>query len=165
MLRTDHILSSVSDVFNAVWLRGDSVGSILLYGRGAGELPTASAVVSDIIDCARDITTNAPRRIAMDFYGEKQQLPLKPLAAVRSRYYLRFSVIDKPGVLAGITSSLGNHDISIASVIQKEGAAEDFVPVIVLTHEASEKNVVAALTEVDGKEFVRARTQLIRIEA
>ncbi len=164
MLHTDHILSSVNGVFNAVWLKGDAVGDILLYGKGAGELPTASAVVADLIECARDITSAAPQRIAMDFYSVEKRMELLPSDAIRTRYYLRFSVVDKPGVLAGITSVFGTHDISIASIVQKEGQGDEFVPVILLTHEACEKNVKAALADIDTMEFVRAKTQLIRIE-
>lgn len=164
MLRTDHILASVNDVFNAVWLQGDAVGSVLLYGRGAGELPTASAVVSDVVDCARDIMAGAPQRIAMDFYCEKTKIGILPIEDVRTRYYARFSVFDRPGVLAGITSAFGRNKISIASIVQKEGSAPGHVPVILLTHEAVERNVRAALAEIDTMEFVRGRTQLIRIE-
>jgi homoserine dehydrogenase len=164
MLHNDHILASVNDAFNAVWLQGDAVGSVLLYGRGAGEMPTASAVVADLVDCARDITAGAPRRISMDFYNESHRMAVMPMDEVRTRYYLRFSVHDRPGVLAGITSAFGRNKISIASIVQKEGSAPGHVPVILLTHEAIEKNVRAAVAEIDKMDFVRARTQLIRIE-
>jgi len=164
MLHADHILASVNDVFNAVWLRCDAAGTILLYGRGAGEMPTASAVVSDIVDCSRDIVAGAPRRVSMDYYGSERRIPLMPMDEIRTRYYLRFAVVDRPGVLAGITSAFGRHDISIASIVQKEGSAPDYVPVILLTHEACERNVNAAIAEIDGMDFVRGRTQLIRIE-
>lgn len=164
MLHADHILSSVSDAYNAVYLQGDTVGNILLYGQGAGEMPTASAVVSDLIDCARDLSSSAPQRMTMDFYTAKRTMQVKPTMEIQTRYYLRFSVTDRPGVLAGITSSFGAHDISVASIVQKEGRSDGFVPVIVLTHEAVEENVRAALGEIDDMDFVKAPTQVIRIE-
>jgi homoserine dehydrogenase len=164
MLKADHILSSVNDAYNAVWMRGDAVGTILLYGRGAGEMPTASAVVSDLVDCARDIMSGAPQRISMDFYAEKGRMRVLPLSEVTTRYYVRFAVLDKPGVLAGITSAFGAHNISIASIVQKEGSAPDSVPVILLTHQACEKSVRDAIADIAGMSFVRGETQLIRIE-
>jgi homoserine dehydrogenase len=164
MVHVDDMLASVNGVYNALWLKGDAVGSLMLSGRGAGELPTASAVVSDVVDCARDIAARAPKRISMSFYGEAQRMRLVPIDEVHTRYYLRFSVEDRPGVLAGITSVFGTHGISIASIVQKEGGASDFVPVVLLTHEAVEKSVRAALADIATMPFVRAQTQLIRIE-
>jgi homoserine dehydrogenase len=164
MLRKEHILASVSDAFNAVLLRGSSVGDILLYGKGAGELPTASAVMSDIADAARNILGETPRRLPMDYYSEARRLPIKSLDEHVSRYYLRFSVVDKPGVLAAIASIFGKHSISIASVVQREAAEEKTIPVIFLTHEAVEANLRAALAEIAVMDFNRAGTQVIRIE-
>ncbi len=164
MLRADNILSSVSDAYNAVWLWGDAVGTIVLSGKGAGEMPTASAVVSDLVDCARDMMSGAPQRISMDFYAENRRLRVLPLDEVVTRYYVRFAVTDRPGVLAGITSAFGTHGISIASIVQKEGSAPDHVPVILLTHEAGEKSVRDAIAEIATMDFVRGDTQVIRIE-
>jgi homoserine dehydrogenase len=163
MLHREHILASVSGVFNAVLLEGDAVGPILLYGRGAGEMPTASAVVSDIVDVARNIVSGQPLRISMDYYAHDKALALKRLDHVHSRYYLRFSVVDRPGVLAAIAASLGKQGISIASVMQKESHESDFVPVIFLTHSAVEKALRAAVAEVEEMDFVRQKTQVIRI--
>jgi homoserine dehydrogenase len=164
MLHQDHILASVSGVFNAILLEGDAVGPILLYGRGAGEMPTASAVVSDIVDVARNLQSGTPLRIPMDYYAHDNALRLKPLDTLRSRYYLRFSVEDEPGVLAAIATAFGRHRISIASVMQKEINHPDFVPVIFLTHDAVEKAVRDAVAEVERLPFVRRPTQVIRIE-
>jgi homoserine dehydrogenase len=164
MVHADYILASVSDNFNAVLLDGDSVGQILLYGKGAGELPTASAVTADLIDCVRDVLAPTPRRIAMDFYSSSRRLTVLPLDSVRTRYYFRFSVLDRPGVLGAITTTFGKHGISIAAMTQKEDAAADYVPVIMVSHMAEERNVRAALAELDVAEFVRAKTQMIRIE-
>jgi homoserine dehydrogenase len=163
MLHREHILASVAGVFNAILLEGDAVGPILLYGRGAGELPTASAVVSDVVDVARNILSDRPLRISMDYYAHHNALALKDLADVRSRHYLRFSVVDRPGVLAAIAASLGKQGISIASVMQKESHESDFVPVIFLTHSAVEKALRAAVTEVEAADYVRQKTQVIRI--
>ena len=164
MLHQDHILASVSGVFNAVLLEGDAVGPILLYGRGAGEMPTASAVVSDIVDVARNLQSETPLRIPMDYYAHDNTLSLKPLDTLRSRYYLRFSVEDEPGVLAAIATAFGRHRISIASVMQKEVNSPDVVPVIFLTHDAVEKAVRGAVAEVEQLPFVRRPTQVIRIQ-
>ena len=162
-LHREHILASVSGVFNAVLLEGDAVGPILLYGRGAGELPTASAVVSDIVDVARNVLSGTPVRISMDYYAHDNALRLKPVEAIRSRYYLRFSVTDEPGVLAAIATAFGRHGISIASVMQKE-EHPDYVPIIFLTHTAVEKGLRQAVADVEKQDFVRGKTQVIRIE-
>lgn len=164
MLRKDHILASVSDVFNAVLLRGSAVGDILLYGKGAGEMPTASAVVSDIVDVARNIAGGTPRRLSMDYYDEARPLPVKGIDQLVSRYYLRFSVLDVPGVLAAIASVFARHSISIASVVQRGAVEGESVPVIFVTHNAVEASVRAALAEVEAMDFIRAPTRIIRIE-
>jgi len=164
MLRKGHILASVSDAFNAVLLRGSAVGDILLYGKGAGEMPTASAVVSDLIDVARNIAGGTPRRISMDYYDESRALPVKSLGELVSRYYLRFSVLDIPGVLAAIASVFARHSISIASVVQREALEGRNVPLIFVTHDSVEARLRAALAEVEVMDFIRDRTQVIRIE-
>jgi homoserine dehydrogenase len=164
MIPQSDILYSVSDVYNALLIEGDAVGTILLYGKGAGEMPTASAVISDVIDAAKDILGNTPKRLAMDYYSNARVLPVKSIDTITSRYYLRFSVLDKPGVLARIASVLGSMDISIASVIQKEQHDENSVPVVILTHRATEKNLRDALSEIEAMDFIRDTTQVIRIE-
>jgi homoserine dehydrogenase len=164
MLHRDHILASVNGVLNAVLLEGDAVGPILLYGRGAGEMPTASAVVSDIVDVARNILSGTPMRISMGYYSHANALDLRPIDTLETRYYLRFSVLDRPGVLAAIADAFGRHGISIASVTQKETGRSERVPVIFLTHRATEKNLRTAVAEVETMDFVQAKTQVIRIE-
>jgi len=163
MLHRKHILASVSDVFNAVLLDGNAVGPILLYGRGAGELPTASAVLSDIVDVALNISTGAPRRIPMRYYRHDNELRIKPIDEVESRYYLCFWVADRPKVLASIATLLGEYSISIASVLQKEFREESCVPVVMLTHKAVEKNVRTALAEIEKLDFVKKKTHVIRM--
>ncbi len=164
MLPAYHILASVADVFNAVLLEGNAVGRILLYGRGAGEMPTGSAVVSDIVDVARNITGSTAVRIPMDYYTAARTVSVLPIEEIVSRYYLRFTIVDKPGVLASITSHLGEQGISIASVIQKEGYSDDSVPVIILTHRAKEQGIRRALAKIEKMESTKQNTRLIRIE-
>ncbi|MDG5815044.1 homoserine dehydrogenase [Chitinispirillales bacterium ANBcel5] len=164
MLSDDHILASVSNEFNAVLLEGDSVGEVLLYGKGAGELPTASAVVSDIIDVARNMVSQDPVRIPTDHYSSKRAVPVTSMDQISGRYYMRFSVADVPGVLATITKFLGDEGISIASVIQREIDLEERVPVIIVTHHAAEKGIRTAIEQIEKTDFIRARTQVIRIE-
>ncbi len=165
MLPKNHILASVSDVFNAVLLEGDAVGQILLYGKGAGDMPTGSAVMSDIVDVARNIAAETPIRISTAHYNANRKVPVKAMDDLESRYYLRFTVQDSPGVLAAITSHLSSQGISIASVIQKEEHPETGVPVILLTHKAVEKNLRAALSAIEAMPSVMAPTQVIRIES
>ncbi|KMQ51255.1 Homoserine dehydrogenase [Chitinispirillum alkaliphilum] len=164
MLHADHILTSVSNEFNAVLLEGDSVGPVLLYGKGAGEMPTASAVISDIIDTARNIISGHQVRIPMEYYSSDKEVEIFPVENISGRYYLRFTVADKPGVLADITKKLGMEKISIASVMQEEGHADHSVPVIILTHTASEKGIRNALADIEKSNYIRSTTQVIRIE-
>ncbi|NLE02901.1 MAG: homoserine dehydrogenase, partial [Fibrobacter sp.] len=164
MLHSKHIMASVSEAYNAVLLEGDAVGQILLYGKGAGEMPTASAVVSDVIDVARNISASSPIRIPMSYYTSSKAIQVKPIETIVSRYYLRFTVTDKPGVLASITSFLGNEGISIASVMQKEGYSDKSVPVIILTHTASEKGIRTAIESIEKMDYIKDKTQVLRIE-
>lgn len=163
MLHTNHILASVSDVYNAVLLEGDAVGQILLYGKGAGEMPTASAVVSDIVDVAKNIVSGKNIRIPMNYYNHSKLIDVCPVDTITSRYYLRFTVVDKPKVLASITSYLGEHGISIASVMQKEGYSDNSVPVIILTHSASEQAIRSAVKQIEQADYTKDSTQVIRI--
>jgi homoserine dehydrogenase len=164
MLHDDHILASVSNAYNAVLIEGDAVGRILLYGKGAGEMPSASAVVSDIVDVARNILGATPVRIPTRHYSASRSVPVKPIDSVTSRYYLHFTVLDRPGVLASITGYLGQEGISLASVMQKEGFPERGVPIVILTHESAEKNLRAALANIEKMDYIKHRTQVIRIE-
>lgn len=170
LLPKDHILANVSGAFNAILVKGDEVGEILLYGKGAGPAPTASAVVSDLVDLARNRgvafyrnqNANVARKAVLP-YGPP--LRIKNISSLLSRYYLRFHVIDKPGVLARLSSILGRHRISISDVIQKERKAGRIVPLILLTHDAPEKELRVAIGEIDRLGVVEGRSQVIRIEA
>jgi homoserine dehydrogenase len=164
MLHNSHILAWVSDEFNAVQITGDGVGDVLLYGKGAGELPTASAVIGDIIDCCRDIRDRSPGRIPHDFYHESHTLSLLPAPRIRARFYLRFSVLDKPGVLAAIAEVFKKTHISIASVMQKEQRSHQFVPVIFITHQTTRDHIDTACAEIETMECVGEPAQKILIE-
>jgi len=155
-----HVLASVRGAFNGFLLEGDFVGEVLLYGLGAGAEPTASAVVGDLLDAARLITSGA--RPAPILFRDSP-LSLRPMEEVVSRYYFRFSAVDRPGVLSRISGVLGRHGISIASVIQKGRREKGSVPIVMLTHEAREADVRRALSEIDRLEVVTAPTRLLRI--
>ena len=120
--------------------------------------------MSDIADAARNILGGTPRRLPMDYYRESKRLPVMSLNDHVSRYYLRFSVVDRPGVLAAIASIFGKHSISIASVVQREAVEGQSIPVIFVTHEAVEANLRAALAEIAVMDFNGADPQVIRIE-
>jgi homoserine dehydrogenase len=161
------LLASVDGAMNAVAVTGDAVGPTLFYGAGAGELPTASAVVADLVEIAREIRRGGAGRVApLSYLPEAlHPRPLVPLGELHGRTYLRFTALDRPGVLAHIAGALGDCEIGIESVIQKgRGGAHASVPVLILTHPASEAAVRAALQEIDGLPDVTAPTLLVRIE-
>lgn len=161
LLPKNHILANVSGSFNAVLLGGDEVGEILLYGLGAGPAPTASAVVSDLVDLMKGHTSGLWRSKNS---GLPAPLKIKGISSILSRYYLRFHVVDKPGVLSKLSSILGRHRISISDVIQKERKAGSVVPLILLTHDAPEKELRSAIKEIDRLQIAQGRSQVIRIE-
>lgn len=164
MLPKEYIISSVNNIFNAVYVEGDAVGSALYYGKGAGEMPAGSAVVSDIVDIARNIRTGAVNRIQGIGTPEEPNLRIKKMEDVYSSYYFRFSALDKPGVLSRISGILGAHNISIKSVIQKGRRKEKAVPLVMMTHEAKEKDVTYALKEINKLSIVSGKAMYIRVE-
>jgi homoserine dehydrogenase len=156
-------LAAVSGAFNAILVTGDAAGDQMFYGRGAGQMPTASAVWSDAIEIARRIA-HRHATLSEDFpLAGERRLPMRPMSEVRSAYYLRAMVQDRPGVLSRVAGILGRHDISIATVIQKGRAGA--VPIVMLTHDALERNMTAALHEIDGLDVVALRTVMLRVEA
>ena len=161
-----YILASVGGVFNAVYMKGDAVGPLLFYGQGAGQMPTASAVVSDIMEIAQDILSGRPSRSnSLPLRkAEEAGIQIMDISEARSRYYLRVSALDKPGVLSRVSGILGDHHISIASVIQKERHAESSVPVVMMTHEAREGDARGALKEINQLEVITAETICIRVD-
>ena len=154
-------LAHVDGPFNAVMVHGDASGPTVYYGTGAGQMPAASAVVSDLVDLAlgRLQLTFAQR----DLFSERPGPPICPIDHIASRYYLRFDVLDRPGVLGAIAGILGAQHISIASVLQHEPVSARHVPLIILTHRAVEKNVRNALAEIGHLPVVRAAPVCIRV--
>ncbi len=165
LLAKTHLLANVNGVYNAIYVHGDMVGSTLFYGRGAGQNPAASSVVSDIADVARNLVTGTNHRIPLTAYHARRVHRLRRMGNIETRYYMRFMAVDKPGVLARIANILGHHHISIASVHQKERKAARFVPVVMMTHEAKESHVRRALETIDRLGFVRQPTVALRTEA
>lgn len=162
-----HLLSTVDGVFNAIYIKGDAVGPTLFYGQGAGKMPTASAVVSDLVELVRNSLTQAKgRRVPLLSYQESsiQKIPLKKVEDVVTPYYMRFAALDRPRVLSKISGVLGKNDISISAVIQKGRKIKGAVPVVMMTHEAREKNVHRSLKEIDHLNIILGKTVLIRVE-
>ena len=166
MIPLHYPMADVDGVFNAVRLAGDFVGPVMFYGRGAGMNPTASAVVGELVDISRNILAGIGRRTAPLGYLDENvaTLPIKPMGEIVSKYYLRFSVVDRPKVLSRISGVLGDHGISIESMIQTARSARESVPIVIMTHEAKEADVRAALAEIDALEIITEKTNLIRIE-
>lgn len=163
MLPENELISSVNGVFNAIYVEGDATGEALYYGKGAGDMPTGSAVVSDIVDIARNIRTGATDRI-QGISLNNPDMKIKKMEDIRTGYYLRFSATDKPGVLSKISGILGKHNISIKSMIQKGRKKEKGVPVVMMTHEAREKDMVRALREINRLSAVSGKTMYLRVE-
>jgi len=158
-----HLLAAVSGVFNAIQVDGDLAGQTLYYGRGAGRAATASAVLSDLADVARDLAAGQ-RRMAPVHAAAGRTLQLQPADDIAVRCYLRLTLLDKPGMLARVAQVLGKHGISIASVMQKEARAGQHVPVVIVTHQAAEHQFRSALALIDRMEIIGAPTVRLRIE-
>jgi homoserine dehydrogenase len=165
MLPAHHLLSTVEGVYNAIYLSGDAVGPTMFYGQGAGALPTGSAVVSDLVDLCGDIIHGVKKGGPAVPYWSSEGGMLKAMEEVVTPYYLRFTAVDRPGVLSKVSGILGDHEISVASVIQKGRRVKGAVPIVMMTHEAKEKNIRQALRTIDGLEIIQAKTTLIRVEA
>jgi len=166
MIPSHYLLATVDGANNAVYVKGDFVGSSLSYGQGAGMLPTASAVVSDVIEIARNLRRGSSGRIPPSGFfltDTAARVEIAPFQQVSCEYYLRIRVVDKPGVLSRIAGVLGQHAISISSVLQK-GQGESAVPIFIVTHRAKESDMRSALAEVDRLPDVLDRTRMIRIE-
>jgi len=164
MIPDSNLISSVNGVFNAIHVDADATGAGLYYGKGAGELPTGSAVVSDIIDIARNIKSGAAERFQDIGILENKKLKVRKMEDIRTSYYLRFSVKDKPGVLSAIAGILGKHNISIESMIQKGRETKKAVTVVMMTHEAKEKDMVTALKEINRLSDISGKTMFLRVE-
>jgi len=166
MIPSNHMLAGVNSNFNAFHITGDAADSVFLYGQGAGMMPTASAVMSDVVDISREILKGVSGRVPYRSLREDiiEDIQLMSVDEIETNYYFRFSAVDRPGVLSKIAGILGENNISIASVIQKGRRQEGPVPVVMTTHKAREKDVQCALSEIDRLDIVQAKTVLIRIE-
>jgi homoserine dehydrogenase len=145
-----HMLANINGAYNAIYFTGDTVGNVLLYGQGAGKMPTGSAVAADVVDIARNILHGSTGRVpALSYLPEHIGIPaITPMTELRCPYYFRITALDKPGVLSTISGIFGKHSISIKSVIQKSRQQNEPVSIVLHTHEASEADVQKALTEI-----------------
>jgi homoserine dehydrogenase len=166
MVASSSQIAKVDGVYNAIQLVGDAVEDVVLYGRGAGAMPTGSAVVGDIIAIGRNLLKGATGRVPPASIQQDQRRPLRmrPMEEISSLYYLRFMVLDRPGVLSHIAGVLGKHGISISKVLQQGRKEGQTVPVVIMTHQAREREVQLALREIDTMPFISEPTTLIRVE-
>ena len=166
MIASDNILSSVRGSLNAITISADAVGDLFISGHGAGMMPTASAVISDIVDIARNILNRSTGRVPLLAYqmADIQQIPVIPIDRISTHYYIRFSAMDQPGVLSKISGILGNHGISIKSVQQKGRKQKGSVPIVMMTHRAKESAMKQALAEIALLNVISHPPTLIRIE-
>jgi homoserine dehydrogenase len=167
MIPEGHLLSMVEGVFNAIYVQGDAVGPTLFYGQGAGQMPTGSAVVSDLVELGRNLLIRATgQRVPLLSFQESaiEKIILKKMEDVVMPFYMRFSALDRPGVLSKISGILGKNDISISAVIQKGRQINGAVPIVMMTHEAKERNVHQALKEIDRLGVILGKTIFIRVE-
>ncbi len=163
LLPKGHLLANVKGVYNAVFIKADLIGKALLQGEGAGQLPTASAVVGDVISIAQKIGF----RSRMDFLRIKGSAPSKKILSIDkllTRYYFRFTALDQPEVLSKISKILGKFKISIYSVIQKGRRRSQAVPIVMMTHEARERDIRKALAQINKLPFIKKKTVAIRVE-
>ena len=158
MLSKDHPLASVRESFNAVFIHGDAVDDAMFYGRGAGEMPTASAVVGDVIDVSRDLAYNCTGRISCTCY---RQIPVKDFGEVQNKFFLRMQVKNRPGVLAQIAQVFGGHKVSIARVVQKN-VHPDRAELVIVTERVKERHMKDATEELKQMESIYEISSVIR---
>lgn len=166
MIPEKNLLSNVNGSVNALMVTADAVGDILLYGHGAGMMPTASAVVGDIVDIARNLAAGIVGRVPLLAFQPKniRRVPIISVEELSMHYYLRFSAQDQPGVLSRISGVLGRFGISLKTVHQKGRKTNGAVPLVMLTHQAREADIQAALAEIGKMDVIKHRPVLIRIE-
>ncbi len=162
LLEKDHQLASVNGVLNAVYLKTSAAGPLLLTGAGAGKLPTASSIMSDLVAVGRLCDPVGASPAPMDFFAEEHAASLIPIDDLETEFYLRLTTVDKPGVLSRVTGILGDEGISIRALSQKPEHDAENVPVIILTHAARNARVMAALEKIDALDVIRDATRVIR---
>jgi homoserine dehydrogenase len=164
LISNSHLLAAVSNELNAIFVKGDFVGNTMFYGPGAGERPTASAIVSDIVDLSRDLLLKEGEKYCNRAISLTQNVRFVPIEDIQSRFYLRFMTKDKPGVLSMISGVLAEYGISISSMVQLETHGKDnYVPIVLLTHSALEKSMEQALQKIVKFDFVREDYLRLRI--
>jgi homoserine dehydrogenase len=165
MVPDEYPIAKVGGVYNAIQIVGDACQDIMLYGRGAGALPTGSAVVADIMDIARQILMEPSRKLPPVSADHELPVPeIQPIDSINSIYYLRFMALDAPGVLSQISGILGRHRISIAQVIQRGRKQGGSVPLVIMTHTALERDIQKAMIEIKALSCVTEEPVLIRVE-
>ena len=165
MVPTSHMLANINGAYNAIHFNGDTVGNVLLYGLGAGMMPTGSAVAADVVDIGRNILCSSVNRVpALSYLPENIGSPkISPMSELTCPYYFRITALDKPGVLATIAGIFNKHAISIKSVIQKSRHELDPVSIVILSHTANEAAVQASIAEIDALDVCTEKTVKIRI--
>jgi homoserine dehydrogenase len=161
MIPVTHPLAGVSGVYNAIYVTGDAVGETMFFGEGAGSLPAASAVVGDLIEVARHVRSGCLNLVGCTC---NEQLSVRDISELETRYFIRFAVADRPGVLAAVASKFGEHGVSIASVIQKRVCESGDAEIVYVTHQAGEAAVRAALEDISGLDVVTEVAAVIRVE-
>lgn len=161
MIPLDHPLAAVHDVYNAIFVVGDAVGELMFFGKGAGSLPTASAVVGDIFEAALNLRSGQRGKTGCTCF---RNLPVKSINEVKSSFYMLIQVADRPGVLAKIAHILGNNQVSVGSVIQKQSSGE-VAELVFMTHLVTEGNLRTALSEIAKLDVVEKVCNVIRVEA
>ncbi len=156
----EHPLASVNGVFNGIFVRGDAVGELMFYGRGAGDLPTGSAVIADIVDVLRNRKRGSHHRVETLW----EEIPVRPMEDVRTRYYVRLHAQDKPGVLAQVAASFGAEGVSIESMIQQGRGQDQPVPIVFITHEVEERQMRASLGRIGTLPSIKDIASVIRVE-
>lgn len=164
LIPNTHLLAAVNNELNAIFVKGDFVGNTMFYGPGAGERPTGSAIVSDIVDLSRDMLLKEGEQFCNRPIDPERSVAMVPLSEIKNRFYLRFFTYDKPGVLSKISGVLGEKGISISSMVQLEThGKENYVPIVLLTHEASEQAMEEALQEISRFDFVKDNYLRLRL--
>lgn len=159
LIKKTHPMATVSGSFNAVFLHGDAVDDVMFYGRGAGDLPTGSAIMGDVFEITRDIVNGSSGKTRDLCY---KHIPIKKMEDCVSRFYLRMEVEDKPGVLATLTSVLGNNAVSIRQIVQKEHE-EDGAEIVIITDYTKERHIMDALLTFERMSMVRNKPMVIRV--
>ena len=161
LISANHPLANVNDSFNAVFVQGDAVGETMFFGRGAGQMPTASSVAGDLVSIANNIRNNSTGQLGCTCYEHKEILSI---LEINTKYYLRLYVIDRPGVLASIAGVFGENGVSLASVLQKNSSPDNIAELVVITHAVKERDIQNALETIRNMPITKSIGNLIRVE-